>query len=153
VPGHLLRVFERAAVGEISGNSGCAECVIADRRGWGTHCPIDATIRQHEKSAVVRTIWIVRPARMSRGLSPVGCCDESRKEAGTERSPSVLDVPALLADVPEEGLARGQVGTVVEQLDDKVLLVEFSDDHGRAYAVAPGQRSELLVLHYVPIAA
>jgi len=67
--------------------------------------------------------------------------------------PSLLDVVALLADVPEEGLARGQVGTVVEQLDDKVLLVEFSDDQGRAYAVVPCPRSELLVLHYVPVAA
>ena len=53
------------------------------------------------------------------------------------QGPSLLDVVALLADVPGEGLARGQVGTVVKQLDDKVLLVEFSDDQGRAYAVAP----------------
>jgi hypothetical protein len=67
--------------------------------------------------------------------------------------PSLLDVVALLSDVPGEGLARGQVGTVVEQLDDKVLLVEFSDDQGRAYAVAPCPRAELLVLHYVPVAA
>jgi Domain of unknown function (DUF4926) len=50
-------------------------------------------------------------------------------------------------------LARGQVGTVVEQLDDKALLVEFSDEQGRAYAVVPCQRTELLVLHYVPVAA
>jgi hypothetical protein len=28
--------------------------------------------------------------------------------------------------------ARGQVGTVVEQLDDKMVLVEFSDDRGGA---------------------
>jgi Domain of unknown function (DUF4926) len=67
--------------------------------------------------------------------------------------PSLLDVVALRADVPGEGLARGQVGTVVEQLDDKVFLVEFSDDQGRAYAVAPCPRAELLVLHYVPVAA
>jgi hypothetical protein len=66
---------------------------------------------------------------------------------------SLLDVVALLADVPGEGLARGQVGTVVEQLEDKVLLVEFSDDQGRAYAVVPCPRSELLILHYVPVAA
>ena len=66
---------------------------------------------------------------------------------------SLLDVVALLADVPGEGLARGQVGTVVEQLDDKTLLVEFSDDQGRAYAVAPCPRADLLVLHYVPEAA
>jgi len=67
--------------------------------------------------------------------------------------PSVLDVVALLADQPVEGLARGQVGTVVEDLDESTLLVEFSDDSGRAYAIAPCPRSQLLVLHYVPQAA
>ena len=45
-------------------------------------------------------------------------------------APSLLDVVALLTDLPEQGMARGQVGTVVEQLDDKTLLVEFSDDQG-----------------------
>jgi Domain of unknown function (DUF4926) len=64
-----------------------------------------------------------------------------------------LDVVALLADVPAMALARGQVGTVVEQLDQSTLLVEFSDDQGCAYALTPCPRSELLVLHYVPQAA
>jgi len=50
-------------------------------------------------------------------------------------------------------LERGQVGTIVEQLDDKTLLVEFSDDQGKAYAVAPCPQTDLLVLHYVPEAA
>jgi hypothetical protein len=77
---------------------------------------------------------------------------DTEKPATKER-PSVLDVVALLTDHPAEGLARGQVGTVVEQLDDRALLVEFSDDQGRAYAVAPCPPAELLVLHYVPEAA
>jgi Domain of unknown function (DUF4926) len=64
--------------------------------------------------------------------------------------PTLLDVVALLSDRPEPGLARGQVGTVVEILDDKTVLVEFSDDNGRAYAVTPCPPSDLLVLHYVP---
>jgi hypothetical protein len=67
--------------------------------------------------------------------------------------PSLLDVVALLSDVPAQRLARGQVGTIVEELDDQNLLVEFSDDQGRAYAVAPCRRTELLILHYVPEAA
>lgn len=67
--------------------------------------------------------------------------------------PSTLDVVALLTDLPSQRLTRGQVGTIVEQLDDKTLLVEFSDDQGRAYAVAPCPRTELLVLHYIPKAA
>jgi hypothetical protein len=67
--------------------------------------------------------------------------------------PSILDVVALLTDLPGQRLARGQVGTVVEQLDARTSLVEFSDEQGRAYAVAPCPRAELLVLHYVPEAA
>ena len=50
------------------------------------------------------------------------------KKGKRNEEPSVLDVVALLADLPAQQLARGQVGTVVEQLDDKTLLVEFSDD-------------------------
>jgi hypothetical protein len=74
------------------------------------------------------------------------------KERKNDR-PSLLDVVALLTDLPAQRLARGQVGTIVEQLDDKTLLVEFSDNQGSAYAVAPCPRAELLVLHYVPEAA
>jgi Domain of unknown function (DUF4926) len=64
--------------------------------------------------------------------------------------PSVLDVVALLDDLPAAGLARGQVGTVVESLDEKTALVEFSGDDGRAFAVVPCPRDQLLVLHYAP---
>ncbi|MEA2883586.1 MAG: hypothetical protein QOH32_2842 [Bradyrhizobium sp.] len=67
-----------------------------------------------------------------------------------KRGPSLLDVVALLSDLPAQQLARGQVGTVVEQLDENTSLVEFSDEQGRAYAIAPCPVTELLALHYVP---
>ena len=67
--------------------------------------------------------------------------------------PSLLDVVALLADIPEKGLARGQVGTVVEPLDGNASLIEFSDDEGKAYAVVACPHTELLILHYEPEAA
>jgi hypothetical protein len=67
--------------------------------------------------------------------------------------PNLLDVVALLTDLPAQRLARGQVGTVVDELDGKTLLVEFSDDDGLAYAVAPCPPADLLVLRYVPEAA
>ncbi len=67
--------------------------------------------------------------------------------------PALLDAVALLCDVPARGLARGQVGTVVESLDDRTVLIEFNDDHGRTYSIVPLPKSELLVLHYVPRAA
>jgi hypothetical protein len=75
------------------------------------------------------------------------------KNGAKNERPSVLNVVALLTGLPAQRLARGQVGTIVEELDDKTLLVEFSDDQGRAYAVAPCPRADLPVLHYVPEAA
>jgi hypothetical protein len=82
----------------------------------------------------------------------LGATMKAKKRAKSE-GPSVLDAVALLTDIPAQRLARGQVRTIVEQLDENTLLVEFSDDEGRAYAVAPCPRTELLVLHYVPEAA
>ena len=82
----------------------------------------------------------------------LGTMMQAENSAKNER-PSLLDVVALLTDLPGHRLARGQVGTIVEDLDDKTLLVEFSDDQGRAYAVEPCRRDDLLVLHYVPEAA
>jgi hypothetical protein len=64
-----------------------------------------------------------------------------------------LRAVALLRDLPEHGLVRGQVGTVVEALDDATALIEFSDDEGRPYAIAPCSRDVLLVLRTAPPAA
>jgi hypothetical protein len=62
----------------------------------------------------------------------------------------LLDVVALTADLPDKGLLRGQVGTVVETLASGVFEVEFSDDQGRTYAQLALRDSQLLVLHYQP---
>jgi hypothetical protein len=65
----------------------------------------------------------------------------------------LLDVVALTSDLPDRGLHRGQVGTVVERLAPDVFEVEFSDDDGRTYATAALPASQLLVLHYNPVKA
>ena len=70
-----------------------------------------------------------------------------------EQNVKNLDVVALLADVPEAKLARGQVGTVVDMQDGKNLLVEFVDEQGKTYALAPVEAGKVLVLHYQPEAA
>jgi hypothetical protein len=57
---------------------------------------------------------------------------------------------ALVSDVPEQGLTRGQVGTVVEFLrknGEEAFLVEFSDEDGQAYAMAALKVDQLMVLH------
>ncbi len=62
----------------------------------------------------------------------------------------LLDVVALTEDIPERGLRRGQVGTVVELLGPGVFEVEFADNEGRTYATLSLQAKQLLVLHYQP---
>lgn len=62
----------------------------------------------------------------------------------------ILDVVALTADMPERGLLRGQVGTVVELLTSGVFEVEFSDDQGRTYAQLALSANQLLILHFQP---
>ena len=69
------------------------------------------------------------------------------------RSIQLLDVVALLQDHQELKLIAGQVGTVVESLEDGVFEVEFSDDEGRTYATVALKESELISLHYNPVAA
>lgn len=58
---------------------------------------------------------------------------------------------ALLRDVPERGLVRGQVGTVVEILSSEAVEVEFSDDAGRTYAIEALASGDLVRLHHGPL--
>ena len=60
-------------------------------------------------------------------------------------------VVAVLEDLPEVGLIRGQVGTVVETWEPGVYEVEFCDDNGKAYAMAALKAEHLMRLHYEPV--
>ncbi|MCC3404521.1 MAG: DUF4926 domain-containing protein [Microcoleus sp. PH2017_10_PVI_O_A] len=60
----------------------------------------------------------------------------------------LLDVVALLEDLPHQGLYRGQVGTVVDEYDAEFVEVEFSDLHGCTYALEAFSKSQLMILHH-----
>jgi len=60
----------------------------------------------------------------------------------------LLNVVALLQDLPELGLIRGQVGTIVEEYEPGVFEVEFCDGDGRAYAIETLFADMLMVLHH-----
>ena len=62
-----------------------------------------------------------------------------------------LSVVAMLEDLPEEGLVRGQVGTVVESWAPGVYEVEFCDDTGRTYAMVALKAEQLMQLHHEPV--
>ena len=73
------------------------------------------------------------------------------KKKGTGKmnnSLKLLDVVALTENLPEYGLYRGQVGTIVEILAPNVYEVEFSDDEGQTYTMQSLSVDQLMVLHY-----
>jgi hypothetical protein len=71
------------------------------------------------------------------------------KATAMQTTPRLLDVVALLSDLPAHGLVRGQVGTVVEVLDG-AYEIEFSDDDGKTYAELALPSDQLLILHHRP---
>jgi Domain of unknown function (DUF4926) len=60
----------------------------------------------------------------------------------------LLDVVALTEDLPEQGLHRGEVGTVVGKWSDDVFEIEFSDDSGKAYAFSAVPAEKLMKLYF-----
>lgn len=59
----------------------------------------------------------------------------------------LLDTVALIEDLPERNLRRGEVGVVVETLAPDAFEVEFCDDDGQAYATLALRPDQLIVLH------
>ena len=64
-----------------------------------------------------------------------------------KRKIRLLDTVALLEDLQERRLKRGEVGTVVEVLAPDVFEVEFCDDEGQTYAELALRSSQLVTLH------
>ncbi|NJL19992.1 MAG: DUF4926 domain-containing protein [Leptolyngbyaceae cyanobacterium SM1_3_5] len=62
-----------------------------------------------------------------------------------------LDVVALIVDLPQYNLWRGQVGTVVEILANGTAFeVEFSDRNGRTYESLGLRSDQIIVLRFEP---
>ena len=58
----------------------------------------------------------------------------------------LLDVVALLEDIPVEKLKKGQVGTIVEVFDTDNFEVEFADKQGQTIATISLNSAVLLKL-------
>lgn len=72
---------------------------------------------------MVRSAWIVRVNETFPRLTSIGMC-----------CVNLYDVVALLEDLPDDRLKRGQVGTIVEEWQPGVYEVEFADTEGITYA-------------------
>lgn len=60
----------------------------------------------------------------------------------------VSDIIALLTDIPDKNLIKGQVGTIVEVLSDNNYEVEFCNQKGETVSTCPVESNNLLLLHY-----
>ncbi len=79
---------------------------------------------------------------------------ERDQEPTEEGEIKLLDVVALMQEVPAHNLKRGEVGTVVEILSNgEAYEVEFSDDNGQMYKRLSFPASQLEVFHQEPIKA
>ncbi len=58
----------------------------------------------------------------------------------------LLDTVALLENLPERKLKRGEVGTVVEVLAPDVYEVEFCDDEGQTYMELALRNDQIIAL-------
>jgi hypothetical protein len=63
----------------------------------------------------------------------------------------LLDVVALLEDLPEINLYRGQVGTIIEEYEPNVFEVEFVTNTGKVYALETLSAEQLMLLHHAPL--
>ncbi len=62
-----------------------------------------------------------------------------------------FDIVALIANLPDLKLYRGQVGTIVEEYEPGVFEVEFVTNQGQVYALETLPASQLMQLHYTPL--
>jgi hypothetical protein len=65
----------------------------------------------------------------------------------------LLDVVVLTEALPSLNLRKGELGTIAEELDKGVFLVEFADTKGVTYAMPVLNSSILMKVYYQPIAA
>ena len=60
----------------------------------------------------------------------------------------LLDTVALIKDVPEKGLLKGQVGAIVEEWDEGVFEVEFTDKKGKDSTFFVAKVEDLMLLRF-----
>jgi hypothetical protein len=65
----------------------------------------------------------------------------------------LFDVIALVSEINEKKLQKGQVGTIVEKLGEDVFEVEFCDKSGQTLISTSINSEQMMVLHFDLIAA
>jgi hypothetical protein len=61
-----------------------------------------------------------------------------------------LNTVALLRDMPDYNLSKGQVGTVVEKLNKGIFEIEFTNSLGETILTTPLSARDLILLRFEP---
>ncbi len=64
----------------------------------------------------------------------------------------LLDVVVLTEALPDIKLRKGELGTVVEILENDVFLVEFTNTKGETYSMPILRANQLLKVYFEPVA-
>ncbi|WNZ43322.1 DUF4926 domain-containing protein [Leptolyngbya boryana CZ1] len=121
------------------------DVIPVEQNAYGQKYRPDFEMVRSEKQATIRSVWIVR---QNEDFPKLVTCDVL---SAIEANPmKLLNVVALIKDLPEQNLCKGQVGTIVEVYEPEVFEVEFVDLQGHTYAVETLQADALMQLHYVP---
>lgn len=59
-----------------------------------------------------------------------------------------LDVVAILEDLPELGISRGDIATVLEEVSEKIFLLEISDRNGKTISMIELPQKSIMKLNY-----
>ena len=110
--------------------AGRHQTIERPERGKGKAAPVGCTGRATRYGNCAKKAPVVR-----RGLG-CNCWTVPAMIKRIINGLAMLDIVALLADLPVKGLVRGQVGTVIESVDATTSLVEFCDELGKAHAAS-----------------
>jgi hypothetical protein len=60
----------------------------------------------------------------------------------------ILDIVTVLQDIPVEKLNKGNIGTVVEILDEEMFLVEFCDKNGKTLKMLELSNNQIMKINF-----
>lgn len=124
-----------------------AEAELGAASVYGQRYVVDFYLFRNGRAVRIRSTWIVATRGWVATAYKLLCIMNRLIGMADIEMHSVV---ALLEDLPEQGLVRGQVGTVVESWAPGVYEVEFADESGKAFAMAALRAEQVIRLHYEP---
>lgn len=122
-----------------------SNCVIKGNDDYGKRFSVSMFITNFKKQAWVATGWIIKAGELNPRIT--SCYIKTIKKMKKEKL-SLFSTGAILKDLPENKVVFGQVGTIVELLDEETFEVEFTDKQGQTISEFAVKQDDLMLLHH-----